>query len=221
MREVKGTPSTFETEEWRFDFLNMKATALHIGAGTYDMMRGTALYWLFSQHLVLPDCQFVPYLLPKNDRSHSYLKDTDFADVRNCEGNNSFCQKEHKLVALWLRWDGSDQAFKEYTKSLWGIYSPEVSKQIVAIFIFQTNVLLETKYREWRTNKDRGISYRIDEAYSVNFDKMIQFRTENSYRRRYGSFNQEGFFVLTRNQIYSEDLVWLVLEKQPGRLGTL
>lgn len=41
MREVKGTPSSFETQEWRFDFLNMKAWNIsHIGGGVYDMMRG-------------------------------------------------------------------------------------------------------------------------------------------------------------------------------------
>eukprot|EP01127_Copromyxa_protea_P004557 TRINITY_DN1440_c0_g1_i1.p1 TRINITY_DN1440_c0_g1~~TRINITY_DN1440_c0_g1_i1.p1 ORF type:complete len:626 (-),score=126.39 TRINITY_DN1440_c0_g1_i1:33-1910(-) len=89
---------------------------------------------------------------------------------------NSF-QQEHKLVAMWLRWDGSDQAYKEYYKSLWGIYSTE------------TNIKLETKYRDWKSaidnNRNAPSIYRIDEAYSVNFEKMIQFRTENSYRRRH------------------------------------
>jgi hypothetical protein len=83
MREVKDAPTTFETPEWRIDLQNMKAWHnSHIGAGMYDIMRGLPYCRGRTKPVVLPDCQFVPYFVPKNDRSHSYLKDTEFVDVR-------------------------------------------------------------------------------------------------------------------------------------------
>jgi hypothetical protein len=47
----------------------------------------------------------------------------------------------------------------------------------------------------------RNNCYRIDQAYSVNFDKMIQFRTENTYRRRC-----VNFYFLTRRPVESSFL---------------
>lgn len=90
---------------------------------------------------------------------------------------------EQDLLPLFLRWDGSDQAWKEYDKSLWTAYSEEVTKELFISANSQDNVKLEVLYQNWK-GSNRDEMQEIDEAYSVNFSKMQQCRTINTYRRR-------------------------------------
>jgi len=137
-----------EGDEWSIDFFNMRVTCNKPdGMYSWDLVR------------ILPDTQFAPYDIPKKG-SLEYIN------------NSPIPLTEEELYPLFLRWDGSDNAWEKYERQMWGLYSPK------------ENYILEQSYKAWLGINKENANYKVDAAYSVNFKAMVQFRTQNSYRQR-------------------------------------
>jgi hypothetical protein len=61
----------------------------------------------------------------------------------------------------------------------------------IPINSIQDNLILERSFQDWITSGERDVNYKIDNAYSINFKVMVQYRTQNAYRQRY---NFRSFF---------------------------